>query len=115
MNKIKDKKELNEEEETYLFLTNLHSFLKEKLREAKDMMEINLKIELNDESIIYERKRENFNLHLSPSIANIIEKFDKRVKYLCDSEEKLINIHNLLKIDLNKIQLDKEYDINFNL
>ena len=37
------------------------------------------------------------------------------MKYLCDSEEKLINIHNLLKIDLNEIQLDKEYDINFNL
>ena len=111
MNKIKDKKELDEEEETYSFLEHLHEFLKKKLKEAKDMMEINLKIELNDESIIYERKREQFNLFLSPSIANIIEKFDKRVKYLCESEENLINIHNLLNIDLNEIKLEKEYDI----
>ena len=115
MNKIKDKKELDEEEENYSFLENLHEFLKTKLKESKDMMEINLKIELNDESIIYERKREQFNLFLSPSIANIIEKFDKRVKYLCESEENLINIHNLLNIDLNEIKLEKEYDIKFNL
>ena len=60
-------------------------------------------------------KEKKFDLNLSPSLANIIEKLDKRVKYLCDTEEKLINIHNLLKIRLDKIELDEEYDIKFNL
>ena len=43
------------------------------------MMEMNIKIELDDENI---RKTKEFNLSLSPSIANIVEKLDKKVKYL---------------------------------
>ena len=114
MDKIKYKNKLDNNEKSYKFLDNLHRFLKKQLNKAKNMMEINIKMEQGDEeSIVYERKRKDFELYLSPYIANIVEKLDKRMKYLCDSEEKLINIHNLLKINLNKIKIDKEYKISF--
>ena len=115
MDKIKDKKNLDKEDDTYAFLKSLFYFLKKQIKKAQKMMEINIKMELDDESIIYERKTKEFNLYLSPSIAYIVEKLDKRVKYLCDTEEKLINIHNLLKINFDKIELEKEYDICFDL
>ena len=116
MDKIKDKKKLDYDEEAFDFLKGLYKFLKKQLDKAKNMMEINIKMEQgNEESIIYERKRKTFEIYLSPYIANIIEKLDKRVKYLCDSEEKVININNLLNINLDDIELNKEYKICFDL
>ena len=113
IDKIKEKKKLNREEETYYFLKSLCSFLQEEIEKAKEMIQINLKMEQEDESIIYRSHSDNFDLYLSPYIANVVEKLDKRVKYLCDTEEKLINIHNILNIDLDEIKLEKEYNITF--
>ena len=116
MNKIKELKKVNEENEKFEFLQSLQLFLKEKLDEAKNMLEINLEIDPEDESVAYSTKYERFNLYLSPYISNIVEKLDKRIKYICDKEETLINIHNLLKIDISDdIKLEKEYDVKFNL
>ena len=116
MDKIKGMKKLESDNEKYEYLYNLHSFLVKKFSEAKKLMKIDFVLDNNDESVIDNSYTEIFDLKLSPYISNIIEKIDKRVKYLCDSEEKLINIHNILKLDLNEeIILDKEYNVNFEL
>ena len=116
MNKIKDMKKLDEDDDKYEFLKSLHSFLKEKINEAKKMIEINFDMELDDESVICNNVYEIHYIYLSPSIANIIEKLDKRVKYFCDTDEKLINMNNLLNISLDEeINLEKEYQIEFKI
>ena len=116
MDKIKGMKKLEEDNEKYEYLNSLHSFLKKKLYEAENLMQIDLVLESDDESLGYDSYYETFDLNLSPYISNIVEKIDKRIKYLCDSEEKLINIHNILKLDLTEeISLDKEYNVSFKL
>ena len=111
MNKIKDIKKLDEENEKFEFLQSLHLFLKNNLKKAKNM-EIDLVIEPDDESVIYHSKNKEFKLYLSPYISNIVEKLDKKIKYLCDTEEKLVDIHNILKMDLTSdIELEKEYNV----
>ena len=115
---IKNIKKFDNENDKYEFIKSLLNFLKERIREAKEMMEINFMMEPDDMSVLFETKYARFDLYLSPSIANILEKIDKRIKYLCDNEENLININKLLNLKLNKdIELDKEkeYNIEFKL
>ena len=118
MNKIKEMKKIDEDNEKYEYLKSLHSFLKDKIKYAKKMFEINFFMELDDESIKYYEQYRIFEICLSPYVSNIVENIDKRLKYFCDTEEKLLNIHNLEYIDFNnleEINLDKEYNVEFKI
>ena len=62
-------------------------------------------------------KSENFSeyidIYLSPAISKIIKKLDKRIFYLCESEENLINVHNLKKYEFDNE--NKEFDENYKI
>ena len=71
---IKNIKKFDNENDKYEFIKSLLNFLKERIREAKEMMEINFVMEPDDMSVLFETKYSRFDLYLSPSIANILEK-----------------------------------------
>ena len=80
MNKIKEMKKIDEDNEKYEYLKSLHSFLKDKIKYAKKMFEINFFMELDDESIKYYEQYRIFEICLSPYVSNIVEKIDKRLQ-----------------------------------
>ena len=117
MNKIKKYKKIESNNDFYDFLDNLHIFLVEKLNEIKKCIEIEIELNPGDSTMISEFYSKSFDISLSPSISNIIEKLDKRVKYICDSEENLINIHNILNYNLHddELKIDKDYKVEFEI
>ena len=112
MNKIKNLKKINSESNFYDFLENLHKFLKKKI---DDILSVDINIEINSGD--FTMKSENFSefidIYLSPAISKIIKKLDKRIFYLCESEENLINVHNLKKYEFDNE--NKEFDENYKI
>ena len=116
MKKFKNLKKLDRDKQNYEFLFNLCKFLKHKLKDAKNMMEIIFDIEPDDESFNYDEKINNFFINASPYISNIIEHIDKRVKYLCINDETLLNIYNLLILNVfEEFKFDNEYNVEFQI
>ena len=122
MKKLKNLKKLEKDKENYEFLYNLYKYLKDKVEKVKDNSVLYFDIEPVDESFYYDNQNAYFKLNLSPSVSNIVEKIDKRIKYLCDSDEILFDINNLLKLkrieklfDLSDLKEEtEEYDVEFN-
>ena len=113
INKIKKLKKMDDYPN---FLESLHTFLIEKIEEAKKC--INIEIELNpgDITMLCPDFRESYLISLSPSISNIIERLDKRVKYICESDENLINISNILEYDFyDDYEFKNDYNLEFEI
>jgi len=113
INKIKKLKKMDDYRN---FLESLHTFLIEKIEEAKKC--INIEIELNpgDITMLCPDFRESYLISLSPSISNIIERLDKRVKYICESDENLINISNILEYDFyGDYEFKNDYNLEFEI
>ena len=93
-------------------MESLRKFLTEKINQIKKSINIQIELSTVDISMECPNLYDNYSIYLSPSISNIIEKLDKRVKYLCEKEEYLINVHNLLNNDnIKEFKFEKEYSI----
>ena len=92
-------------------MKSLHKFLESMVKKIKN---INVKFKLNINEIV--RMKRVYDIYVSSFVVDIIEKMDPRMKYICDTEEKLINMFNLLNYSFeNEFKLDKDYKLKFNL
>ena len=97
------------------FLKALHKFLKSMINDVKT---INFNIQLNesDLSMICPKITEFYNIKASPSVCDIISKFDPRVRYLCENDENLINMFNLNLYSFGgDFKISKDYEIEFDI
>jgi hypothetical protein len=97
-------------------MEQLYKYLNNKILEVRKC--INIEIELSPGDISKEPRHffKSFKIYFSPSISNIVEKLDKRVKYLCDSEENILNIYNMMKYSFNsEFELKKDYKVLFDI
>ena len=109
MNKIKNLKNINTSDNFSDFLFNLHCFLVEKIKKILSV-DINIEINTNDSKYI--------DIFLSPAISKIIKKIDKRIVYLCESEENLKNVFNMKNYEFyndKKFEFKENYKIKFQI
>ncbi len=82
---------------------------------------INIKIKLTqmDINMIHYEFNEKYKIYVSPSIVDIIEKMDSRFKYMFDTEEKMIDMFNLLNYSMdnleNEFKIFQNYKIELNI
>ena len=116
MNKINKLKKINSDSDFYYFLKILHEFLVEK---KNNILKTDIEIEINSGDFTTQREEFHsyFEIYLSPSISKVIEKLDKRVKYICENEENLMNIYNIENYDIDNedFKFDKNYKIELNI
>ena len=111
MKKIKKFKKINSKSKFFSFLQNLHQYLVDKIQEARKYIKIYIELNPGDITMLSQQFTKYYDIYASPSISKIIEKFDKRVQYLCDTQEKIENINQILNMeDENTLNvLEKEF------
>ncbi len=113
---IKNFSDKKEEDKFYTFMEQLHQFLLEKLDEVKRCIEIEFELYPGDITMLSPRLHRAFTIYASSSISNIIGNLDKRLQYLCNTEENLINAYTILQFNFeDKFQLIKDYKIKLNV
>ena len=121
MNKIKKMKKINNKSKYYTFLKNLHTYLVKKLKEAKKCIKIFIELNPGDITMLSKEFFKYYDIYASPSVSKIIEKFDKRVQYLCDTKENIENINQILNLEfgsslnLNNEENNNEKEIKFSM
>ena len=116
INKLKKLKKMEKKQKYYEFMGELYKYLNKKIEEIEKYINIEIDLSPVDDIKQPPEYSESFKIYLSPSISNIVEKLDKRVKYLCDSEENILNIYNLKKSSFySEFELKKEYKILFDI
>ena len=114
--KAKLLKIIDKELKVYEFMKSLHKFLVSKINKVKKCININIELKPVDIGILSNEFNQIFNIYLSPSVSDIIQKLDYRVKYLCDTEEKMINMYNLLEYKFGEeFKLLPSYKVEFKI
>ena len=116
INKLKKFKKFESKLKCHTFMEKLYDYLNQKIKEVKKCINIEIELSPGDNTNKSKNYSESFKIYLSPSISNIVEKLDKRVKYLCDSEENILNIYNLMKYSFyDEFELKKDYKVLFDI
>lgn len=116
INKLKKFKKFESKLKCHTFMEKLYDYLNQKIKEVKKCINIEIELSPGDNTNKSKNYSESFKIYLSPSISNIVEKLDKRVKYLCDSEENILNIYNLIKYSFyDEFELKKDYKVLFDI
>lgn len=83
---------------------------------VKRCIEIEFELYPGDITMLSPRLHRAFTIYASSSISNIIGNLDKRLQYLCNTEENLINAYTILQFNFeDKFQLIKDYKIKLNV
>ena len=100
----------------YQFMKSLHDLLVKMINNAKKCININIELNSVDLGYLSRDFNKSYIISLSPSVFDIIKKLDNRIKYLCDTEKKMINMNNVLKYSFNDGFKDyPNYKIDFNI
>ena len=116
INKLKKFKKFESKLKCHTFMEQLYEYLNKKIKEVKKCINIEIELSPGDNTNEPKEYYESFKIYLSPSISNIVEKLDKRVKYLCDSEENILNIYNMMEHSFyDEFELKKDYKVLFDI
>ena len=114
--KANELKKIESELKVYQFMKSLHKFLVSMIETVVNKINYNIKLSQSDINIICPKFNKKYKIYISPSIVDIIEKMEPRIKYICDTEEKMIDMYNLIKYSFgSEFKLDKNYKIQFDI
>ena len=112
-------KVIKEELKVYQFMKSLHKFLVSMINNNIKTINIKIKLTQMDINMIHYEFNEKYKIYVSPSIVDIIEKMDSRFKYMFDTEEKMIDMFNLLNYSMdnleNEFKIFQNYKIELNI
>ena len=106
-------KNIKKEENIYKFMTSLHKYLVLKIKQIKKEININIPSEIN---MIIPDYSQDFTIYLSTTVSEIVGNIDPRMKKICHTEKKMIDLNNLLIYSFDKEFIpEKKYNIKFDI